>query len=80
MRYTSKELRNPNMHLLKRVQRQMDKAQSYSAPIVDDDFSEPMKVLFKTKIDKKVDYFEEPFSFEEPKKTRLGLYKKRGGR
>ena len=71
MNYTKRELRNTNNQLLKRVQRQMDKAQSCPAPI-EDDFKLLKMSSLKTK-----DLFEE---VPVVKQTRLGLYKKRGGR
>jgi hypothetical protein len=73
MSYTKRELRNTNNQLLKRVQRQMDKAQSCPAPVEED-----FKLLkMSSSKAKSVNIFEE---VPVVKQTRLGLYKKRGGR
>jgi len=72
MGYTKSELRNNRMPLLRRVQRQMDKI-TENKPIVLQEESDDCMILKSFAL--------EPV--EEiilPKKTRLSLYKKRGGR
>ena len=67
MSYTKRELRNPDRALLRRIQRQMDAEREKSPIFATEDFQilrEAENILIN----------------QEPKNTRLNLYKQRGGR
>ena len=76
MRYTKSELRNNRMPLLRRVQRQMDKI-TENKPIVLQEESDDCMIL---KSFTSTPSFESIAETKVPKKTKLHLYKKRGGR
>jgi len=76
MRYTKSELRNNKMPLLQRVQRQMDKIED-NKPLILQQESDDCMIL---KSFTSTPSFESITETKIPKKTRLHLYKKRGGR
>ena len=73
MRYTSKELRDNRQALLRRVQRQLEKAQEETQQIPKQEFTP----LWEDSLGFEI---EDSLIFPEKKKTRLNLYKQRGGR
>ena len=72
MRYTKSELRDTRMPLLKRIQRQIDKREEKQPVLVSPQFAsgEELLICGLEPIKEKV----------STKKTKLHLYKKRGGR
>ena len=76
MGYTKSELRNNRMPLLRRVQRQMDKI-TENKPIVLQEEPDDCMIL---KSLASTPSFEPITETKVHKKTRLHLYKKRGGR